>query len=192
LFSLSRPSDEQLRSILEQQKDAPFSYADVGASGDAALPDGYNVDRYRTKLGAGMTTFAAAKLALQRWQMFDRSWLRVFPEDVEIREGAAVAVVAAHLGFYSINLCRIVCLVDSEGPVSTFGFAYGTLLEHAESGEERFTVSWNKSDDSVWYEIVAFSRPRAVLARIGYPISRMMQRKFGRTSLAAMMRVVLR
>jgi uncharacterized protein (UPF0548 family) len=25
-----------------------------------------------------------------------------------------------------------------------FGFAYGTLAQHAESGEERFTVEWNR------------------------------------------------
>jgi hypothetical protein len=70
------------------------------------------------------------------------------------------------------------------------GFASGTLLEHAETGEERFTVSWDRSDNSVWYEIVAFSKPRAVLAKLGYPFSQKMQRKFGRASLGAMMKAV--
>jgi len=162
----------------------------VGSSRHANLPIGYNIDRYRIKLGTGMSSFAAAKVALQRWQMFDLEWLRVFPRSAEIRQGSTVAVIVAHLGFYSINLSRIVYLVDSEGPINTFGFAYGTLLEHAETGEERFTVSWDRSDDSVWYEIVAFSKPRAVVAKLGYPLSRMMQRKFGRASLAAMTKPV--
>ena len=40
-----------------------------------------------------------------------------------------------------------------------FGFAYGTLREHAESGEERFTVEWSRDDDRVWYDILAFFAP---------------------------------
>jgi uncharacterized protein (UPF0548 family) len=175
---------------LDERKGVPFSYAEVGSSRHANLPIGYNIDKYRIKLGAGRSHFVAAKGALQRWEMFHIEWLRIFPERAEIRQASEVAVVVAHLGFYSINLSRIVYLVDSEGPTSTFGFAYGTLLEHAETGEEQFTVSWNRSDDSVWYKIVAFSKPRAVLARLGYPFSRRMQRKFGRVSLAAMMKAV--
>jgi uncharacterized protein (UPF0548 family) len=124
--------------------------------------------------------------------MFDRTWVRVFPEGAAIREGTAIAIVPRHLGFYSINLCRIVYVLDSAGPEARFGFAYGTLTEHAERGEERFTVSWNPDDDSVWYEILAFSRPRAVLATAGYPIGRALQKKFGRTSLAAVARAVRR
>jgi uncharacterized protein (UPF0548 family) len=34
-----------------------------------------------------------------------------------------------------LNACRIVYVVDEEGPVKRFGFAYGTLPEHAESGK---------------------------------------------------------
>ncbi|HEV3306332.1 MAG TPA: DUF1990 family protein [Candidatus Sulfotelmatobacter sp.] len=66
-----------------------------------------------------------------------------------------------------------------------FGFAYGTLGEHAESGEERFTVEWSRDDDSVWYDILAFSRPRQMLARLGYPLSRLLQKRFAEDSKAA-------
>jgi len=190
VFQLSRPSDEQVRAILEQQKAAPFSYAEVGASRQANLPIGYNIDRYRTQLGTGSSSFAAAQAALQSWEMFNMKWLRIFPAGAEIRQGQAVAVIVAHLGFYSINLSRIVYLCNSQGPIRTVGFAYGTLVEHAETGEERFTVSWDRSDDSVWYEIVAFSKPRATLARLGYPFGRAMQKRFGRASLAAMVKSV--
>lgn len=161
---------------------------EVGASRHTNLPNGYNIDRHRIKLGAGKSTFAVAKIALQRWDNFDKAWIRLFPESVELRPGSTIAIVPKHWGFYSINLCRIVYVVDSEGPITTFGFAYGTLPEHSEIGEERFTVAWDRSDASVWYEIIAFSTPRAVLARIGYPIGRYMQRRFGRASLAAMMK----
>ena len=64
----------------------------------------------------------------------------------------------------------------------------GTLAEHAESGEERFTVEWNRSQDEVWYDILAFSRPQKMLARVGYPLSRMLQKRFTEGSKAAMLR----
>ena len=71
-----------------------------------------------------------------------------------------------------------------------FGFAYGTLPDHAGSGEERFLVEWDRKDDSVWYGILAFSRPRHLLARIGYPWVRRVQKRFGRESAAVMRRAV--
>jgi len=81
--------------------------------------------------------------------------------------------------------------VDEEGTVKRFGFAYGTLAEHAESGEERFSIEWNRADDTVWYDIRAFSRPRQMLARLmGYPLSPSLQKRFAEGSKAAMLRSV--
>ena len=85
-----------------------------------------------------------------------------------------------------MNAARIVYVVDEDGPIYRYGFAYGTLVEHAESGEERFTVEWDRADDNVWYVILAFSRPQKMLARLGYPMSRMLQRRFAEASKAAM------
>ena len=73
-----------------------------------------------------------------------------------------------------------------------FGFAYGTMAEHAESGEERFTVEWDRDEDTVWYDILAFSRPRQMLARLGYPLSRLLQKRFAEDSKAAMLEAVRR
>jgi uncharacterized protein (UPF0548 family) len=101
-----------------------------------------------------------------------------------------VAVIARLFGLWWLNACRIVYVVDEGGPVQRYGFAYGTLLEHAESGEERFTVEWHEPDDAVWYEILAFSRPHHVLARLGYSLARRLQRRFARDSAAAMQRAV--
>ena len=80
--------------------------------------------------------------------------------------------------------------MDEEGPVTRYGFAYGTLPGHAESGEERFNVEWHEQDDAVWYDIVAFSRPQQFLARLGYPFARRLQKRFARDSAAAMRRGV--
>ena len=57
-------------------------------------------------------------------------------------------------------------------------------------GEERFLIEWDRTDDSVWYDILAFSRPRHLLARLGYPFVRLMQKRFGRESGAAVLRAV--
>jgi uncharacterized protein (UPF0548 family) len=132
-----------------------------------------------------------AVAAVRGWQMFNIPWLRLYWPDTPIRVGAVVAVSVRHFGFFSLNACQIVYVVDQDGPmtnepVSRFGFAYGTLGEHAESGEERFTVEWDRASDKVWYDILAFSRPRHTLAKLAYPLSRSLQKAFGDCSKVAM------
>ena len=68
------------------------------------------------------------------------------------------------------------------------GFAYGTLAEHAETGEEIFQVSIDAVTDEVSYVIRAVSRERALLAHLGFPIARALQARFRRDSVAAMRR----
>ena len=41
-----------------------------------------------------------------------------------------------------------------------------------------------------WYDILAFSRPQHLLARVAYPFSRAAQRRFAHDSKAAMLRTV--
>jgi uncharacterized protein (UPF0548 family) len=183
LFTLIRPTEEQLRVLIERNKDAPFSYAAVGATRGGPLPAGYKVDRNRVWLGSGQDVFEKAQRGLRTWAMFDLGWVRTFPHHVDIQPGSVVAVVVSHFGFWSVNLSRIVFAEDSSS------FAYGTLAEHAESGEEKFSVIWNASDDSVWYDVLAFSKPNHALARAGYPLARLLQKRFARDSMAAMKRL---
>ncbi|PYS27408.1 MAG: DUF1990 domain-containing protein, partial [Acidobacteria bacterium] len=61
---------------------------------------------------------------------------------------------------------------------------------HAEMGEEIFQISISPGSEEVSYRIRAASRPRAALARIGYPITRLLQSRFRRDSIAAMRRAV--
>jgi uncharacterized protein (UPF0548 family) len=124
--------------------------------------------------------------------MFNMPWVSLCWPSVPIQVGTDVAVSIHHFGFYSVNACRIVYVVDEEDPVKRFGFAYGTMAEHAESGEERFTVEWDRDEDTVWYDILAFSRPRQMLARLGYPLSRLLQKRFAEDSKAAMLEAVRR
>ena len=101
-----------------------------------------------------------------------------------------VAIVARIAGFWWLNSTRIVYVIDESGPLRRFGFAYGTLPGHAESGEERFLIEWNRDDDTVWYDLLAFSRPNHLLVRLGYPFVRRLQKRFARDSGKAMLQAV--
>jgi uncharacterized protein (UPF0548 family) len=126
--------------------------------------------------------------AIRAWEMLNLGWVRLYPPATTIIAGENVAVVATYFNCYWLNACRIVYTIDEDGPVKRFGFAYGTLEEHAESGEERFLVEWNHESDEVWYDLLAFSRPNQFLSRIGYPFARRAQKKFARDWKAAMVR----
>lgn len=187
VFGLHAPAPETIEDLLVAQSGLPFSYADVGAI-EVGPPPGYVVDHNRARLGFGAVTFQRAVAAVRRWEMFNLGWTRVAPAGAPIEVGVTVAVVARLPLLWSVNVCRILAVVDTPGPTARYGFTYGTLPEHAEAGEERFLVEWRADDDSVWYDILAFSKPNAPLARLAYPIGRLMQRRFARASLKAMRR----
>jgi uncharacterized protein (UPF0548 family) len=190
LFQFSEPSTQRISRFLDAQRGAPFSYDEVGASrGDAKVPTGYAVDHNRVRLGEGRETFDRAVAALYTWKMFDLGWARVVPEGAPVEVGTTVAVLAKHYGFHSLNPCRISYTIEQDGgDLARRGFAYGTLPDHGEKGEERFTVEWRRIDDSVFYDLYAFSRPNQLLAKLGYPLARHLQHRFARDSLQAMVR----
>jgi uncharacterized protein (UPF0548 family) len=182
-----KPSADSLRTFLDAQRSLDFSYTGVGGTaGDP--PPGYVVDHTRVELGKGQRVFERAKAGLERWEQFHLGWLEAWPGDTPLENAQVVAVVARAMGFWWLNACRIVYIVDERQPARRFGFAYGTLPGHIEAGEERFLIQWDPADDRVWYDILAFSRPRHVLAWLGYPLVRRMQKQFGRDSAAAMHR----
>jgi uncharacterized protein (UPF0548 family) len=90
------------------------------------------------------------------------------------------------LAFGRSTVARSFTWIDEDGPVRRFGFAYGTLPEHAEQGEERFSVEWHRDSDLVSYDILSFSRPGNAAVKFAYPLARWLQRRFLRHSLAAM------
>ena len=189
MLSLRKPSAESIRQFRQEQALLDFTYSAVGAT-SGIPPAGYIVDHTRLKLGQGKQVYEAAKGALRRWDQFRLGWLEAAPQETPIQKGEVVAIVAHAIGLWWLNACRIISVVDETGEVSRFGFAYGTLPDHAGTGEERFLVEWEQSDNSVWYDIIAFSRPNHFLVRLGYPLVRRTQKRFGRESSAAMQRAV--
>jgi len=99
-------------------------------------------------------------------------------------------VMGRAIGLWWLNACRIVYIVDESGPITKFGFAYGTLPGHVESGEERFLIEWDHGENSVWFDILAFSKPNHFLTRLGYPLVRRKQKQFGQDSAASMLKAV--
>lgn len=189
MLSLRKPTVQTIHQFVDDQRCSDFSYTSVGASATEP-PPGFVVDHTRVKLGSGEEAFLSARTALENWKQFQLGWVEACPTDTLIQTGEVVAVLAHVIGLWWLNAARIVYVIDEDGPVRRFGFAYGTLADHVESGEERFLIEWNQADNSVWYDILAFSRPRHVLARLGYPFVRMTQRRFARSSAAAMQRFV--
>jgi uncharacterized protein (UPF0548 family) len=189
MLSLRKPSADAIQHFLAAQANLPFTYAAVAATADTP-PTGYDVDRTRVNLGAGEPVFWRAVAAVRKWEQFRLGWVDTWPPKTPIQSGEIVAVLGRTAGLWWLNACRIVYVVDQTGPLSKFGFAYGTLPGHVESGEERFLIEWDHGDDRVWFDILAFSRPHHFLSRVGYPVVRRLQKRFGRDSSAAMLRAV--
>jgi uncharacterized protein (UPF0548 family) len=148
------------------------------------------VDRYRVRLGEGPEAYARAVEALRGWRQCDLGWVRLLLPGMPLEAGVTVGVLVWHYGFWSLNPARIVYLVEETGNVERFGFGYGTLPGHAERGEERFVVEWNRKDGSVYYDVFAFSRPKHPLALLGYTFARLLQKRFARDSKKAMVEAV--
>lgn len=185
MFLLRKPGAEKIRTFIESQSSLTFTYSEVGATA-GELPAGYATDHVRVRLGEGESVFLAAKAALHRWEEFQTGWTELYWPDTPLQQGRIVAVLARVFGVWTLNACRIVYVVDE---ANRFGFAYGTLPDHAESGEERFLVE-RADDGAVWYDIRVFSRPHQFLARLAGPLARRLQDRFRRDSAAAMVEAV--
>lgn len=185
---LRKPTPEAIQRFLNHQREFDFTYQGVGATASKP-PPGYVVDQTRFDLGKGKEVFSAAKSALEGWQQFRLGWLGAWPANTPLREGEVVAILARSIGLWWLNACRIVYVIDEELEQKKFGFAYGTLPDHAGSGEERFLIEMD-DDETVWYDILAFSRPQQFLSRLGYFYVRRVQKRFGQHSAAAMKQAV--
>jgi len=190
MLFLNRPSPERIVQFLAVQAKLDFSYPEVGCT-RGPVPAGYVSDHSRIALGHGEKIYQAARQALGGWQQFKLGWLSPYPDTTPLTVGQNISVLARLFPVWWLNACRIVYQVDEQGEVQRHGFAYGTLPDHAEAGEERFVVEWDRRDDQVWLDILAYSRPRHILTKLGYPMVRRMQKRFGREATAHFKRVTL-
>jgi uncharacterized protein (UPF0548 family) len=128
--------------------------------------------------------FERAVTGLRTWAAHDGAGLRVYPKDPVAPDATVVAVTS--IGPMRIAApCRIVAVFKEP---NAFGFSYGTLPGHPESGEESFVLE--RRSDATYFMVRAFSRPVDPLARLSGPIGRAVQRSVTRRYLSALGRFV--
>ncbi|MBA2113507.1 DUF1990 family protein [Bremerella alba] len=188
MFRFHSPAAATVERFLKNQRERKYSYCHQGKTASTP-PKGFQVDHTRVKLGHGIETFNRAKDALGKWRQFELGWVSARPTSTTIREGEAVCVIGKAAGMYWLNAARIVYVIDDPMNTPKFGFAYGTLPAHMETGEERFLVEMDQSGD-VWYDILAFSRPKRWIVWLLHPYMRKLQKQFARDSAARMKTLV--
>lgn len=172
MFSAQKAQPAGLESYLAGQLDAPLSYDEVGATLGVS-PAGYHRVREQVLLGASEEVFRCAVTGLREWKAHTAAGVTVVPAAAAIEVGTTVALGFSIGPLHVLASCRVVAVVDE---TSRFGFAYGTLSDHPEQGEELFLIERDDADQ-VWFRIVAFSRAHDLLARLGGPITRRVQRR---------------
>jgi uncharacterized protein (UPF0548 family) len=188
VFLIRRPSSAAIDRFLDHSRQLPISYGPTGIVRHASGAGRF--DEQVVTIGNGAAAFGRARLALTSWQHFNIGWVEVFPREASINPGTVVAIQIRHFGFWSLNGARVLYHVG-ETENQAFGFAYGTLTNHAQSGEELFEVFIERPSGDVKYRIRAVSWPQAVLARVGQPLVRLLQARFRRNSAEAMKRATL-
>src|SRR5262249_28453951 len=138
MFSIARPSPTAISAFLERARTLPLSYGPIGIARARAVP-GFAVDETTAIVGHGDADFERAVSALTAWKHMTLDWLHLYPPQPSIETGTVVASLVRHWGLWWLNGCRVVYGVEeTTGVHSSFGFAYGTLTDHAERGEEIF------------------------------------------------------
>ena len=190
MFRLRRLAQKQIHAqVVVATGNRPASpwFLSIGDGRESGDLGAFSHDQSRSCLGYGKEIFAAARSAFKKWQMFDLGWARVANPEASIACGQVVAVEVHSLGLWSVNLSQILETVDSE---TQFGFLYSTTVHHLEQGEETFILRFDSVSGEVGYELEAVSRPRDLLAQVGYPITRHYQHRFARDSHRRMRQAV--
>jgi uncharacterized protein (UPF0548 family) len=192
VFSFRRPTAAAIEAQIVavqglRQTEARFMTVGEGCK-SLQIPPVFAHDCSTSVIGHGQSAFAAARRASESWAMFDLGWVRVANPDARIVSAQLVAVEVKSVGLWTINLSRILEVIDT--PCS-FGFLYATTEIHVEEGEERFLFELDVESRTVAYKLEAVSRPRSNMARLGFPITRMLQRRFARDSHRRMQEAVL-
>jgi uncharacterized protein (UPF0548 family) len=165
---------------------ADLTYDRPGATRDDVLPTGFHHLDVEEPIGRGRPAVEKAAEGLLTWRMHEGAGLTLVAASAD--RAAAGVLVVMRLGPGPLGLtapCRVVYTVD--GPDHR-GFGYGTLPGHPARGEEAFTVRLT-DDGEVRARVRAFSRPAALLARAGGPVTRLAQRYTARRYIRALRRL---
>ncbi|MFI1804880.1 DUF1990 family protein [Streptomyces californicus] len=154
-----------------------FTYPETGATRHGPLPRGYHHLHHRAPVGRGEADLAAAGAAITEWRMHRASGAGV---EASARRAEPGGDVRVSLGLGPLRFtapCEVVW--TAYGEEGRTGFAYGTLAGHPERGEECFVVEL-ADDGTVWFTVLAFSRPAAWYTRLAGPLVPTVQRWYAR------------
>ncbi|MEU8675334.1 DUF1990 domain-containing protein [Streptomyces sp. NPDC048560] len=158
-----------------------FTYPEVGATLLGPLPEGYHHLHHRTRVGRGREDFEAAGAAVTDWRMHRAAGAGVDATSARAEAGTGVTV---SLGIGPLRVSAPCEVVWAAYGNERTGFAYGTRDRHPERGEECFVVDL-ADDGTVWFTVMAFSRPASWYARLAGPLVPPVQlwyaRRLGRT-----------
>ncbi|KAL4528839.1 hypothetical protein Ndes2437A_g03375 [Nannochloris sp. 'desiccata'] len=207
-FFLLRPSHSDRRALERRIPSLQFNFPHVGITTNTKelnfqdLQDlkGWAINRTRAQVGTGREAYNKAVAALLTWRHFYFDW--AFTNAPTIKRNASVVVIAQSLFLWSMNPLRITSVEKNihrkvknksgtgvrqqQRKCYQTSFAHTTVAGHQISGEERFTVEWNKENDSVWYEVYTISKPATLVATLAQPLLRFYQRLFVVQSIQAM------
>ncbi len=172
VFHPGQPSAKELATIRESQLDQLCTYEESGLT-LGEMPAGYHHLRHERFVGSGAALMDCGREAIRTWKAQSQLKLILSPEVPEFSKGS-VLVFALPLSpspFWATGACRIVKIVDEP---RRFGFVYGTLPHHPETGEEAFLVHLH-DDDRVSFTITAFSRAKTLPMKVSGPVGRFIQ-----------------
>ncbi|MBF0380482.1 MAG: DUF1990 domain-containing protein [Magnetococcales bacterium] len=191
MFSVIKPTPRKISSFINSQENKPFTYDEVGISKDGPLSEdhpianNFKLINRQFNIGEGEKSYQSAKKAFIRWGMFDLDWVNVKPT-TPMKEDYLFGIVSHVMGVWSVNVCKIIYLIDDSGPIERFGLGYGTLPGHAICGEERLTVAFNQETGKVSYDIFSFSTESQLIAKISSFHLRTLQNRFANASARRM------
>ena len=173
MYGLRRPNEHMLDALVDAQRARELTYDDIGVTTTDLTPAGHRRHAWQRVVGDGADAFDRSADAIRAWAGHRRAGAIVHPADAPIEVGSVVALALPVMGVWVTAACRVVWVVDEP---DAFGFGYGTLPHHPESGEESFVVR-RREDGAAVVEIVAVSRPQTLLTKLAGPIGSLIQRR---------------
>ena len=159
--------------LAEQQVTAPLDALEHP-------PAGYRRD-HRSTVVTGMD-FERAASALRSWAVHRRAGLQTSATHTPLEVGTEVRLHLGRRPFRITAPCRVLWVIEEPDRA---GFAYATLPGHPESGIEEFTVT-RTATGQVRFHLDVVSRPATWYARLGAPVSRLVQELITRRYLRAL------
>lgn len=119
---------------------------------------------------------------LSGWQVQARSGLAVAASELTLRPGTDVLLRLGRGPVCVRAACRVIAVMEES---DRWGFTYATLAGHPEEGVESFLVE-RLVDGSLLFTVSARSRPSSALARLGGPVTHLVQGAITRRYLRAL------